>query len=108
MLKEIFDSMHQKDGIEFVPVFFNCNLHSRDMSCDDNFIYYYPFKEDVKSTEFFSTLYGWMIDNSDYMLTFIADDSDISYYIKNQAVKNKVKVYNLLNKVDRKKLFFTS
>jgi hypothetical protein len=43
----------------------------------------------------YRTLYKWTVDNSNYMLTYYIDDSDITINVLEMAQKKGVKIYNL-------------
>lgn len=65
-----------------------------------------PVKEEIHHNKYYATLYNWMMENCDYMLTFLEDDGDIAFYIKDFAKKKHVKVCNLASAV-HKKVFIT-
>ncbi len=54
-----------------------------------------PFEHEVENKFLYRKLYDYAIENSDYMLTFIDFDDDISTYIAQEAEKRGVKVLNL-------------
>ena len=63
-----------------------------------------PYDEELDPLKTYKTLYGWMIDNSEYMITHYIDDSDICLDIANAAEKSGVKVFNIADKISVNKL----
>ena len=67
-----------------------------------------PFDEELEPLETYKNLYKWMIDNSEYMLTYYIDDSDISLAVVREAEKSGVKIFNLADKISvNKRITFT-
>ena len=54
-----------------------------------------PINEETDPMITYRTLYKWMIDNSDYMLTYCTDDGDITEKVLKTAQKEGLKIYNL-------------
>lgn len=47
----------------------------------------------------YTAFYNWMIEQSDYMITNIADDSDISQFIMQKAKQKGLKIYNFYDEL---------
>ena len=54
----------------------------------------------------YTAFYNWMIEQSDYMITNIADDSDISQFIMQKAKQKGLKIYNFYDELPHEKQEF--
>jgi hypothetical protein len=54
-----------------------------------------PIEGEVDPMITYQTLYGWMIEHSEYMLTYYIDDSDITINVLKNAKKQNIRIYNL-------------
>lgn len=87
------------DDINVFPYFVDVKGNNQDNAV-------IPFKgEKIEAMKLYSTLYEWMAENSNYMLTFLIDDSDITINIKNMAEKKGVRIFNIANYVDKSILY---
>ena len=61
-----------------------------------------PFEDELDPMVTYKTLYGWMIDNSEYMITYCIDDSDITINVINEAKEKGIKIFNVVDKLPNK------
>ena len=47
----------------------------------------------------YTSFYNWMIEQSEYMFTNIADDSDISQFVLQKAKQKELKIFNIYDEL---------
>ena len=50
----------------------------------------------------YTSFYNWMIEQSEYMFTNIADDSDISQFVLQKAKQKGLKIFNIYDELPHK------
>ena len=60
-----------------------------------------PFNEGIENRCLYRTLYNYAIENSDYMITYLKYDDDISCYVAEEAEKKGVEIINIADMFER-------
>ena len=82
IMEQICNSVKDSLGIKLIYVY------------DDRLIS--PLTSPPSFDSLYTAFYNWMIEQSDYMITNIADDSDISQFIMQKAKQKGLKIYNFM------------
>ena len=97
IMEQIFNSVKDSLGIKLIYVY-----EDRLISPPNGFMPYSvsesisPLTSPPSFDSLYTAFYNWMIEQSDYMITNIADDSDISQFIMQKAKQKGLKIYNFM------------
>ena len=96
-MEQICNSVKDSLGIKLIYVY-----EDRLISPPNGFMPYSvsesisPLTSPPSFDSLYTAFYNWMIEQSDYMITNIADDSDISQFIMQKAKQKGLKIYNFM------------
>ena len=97
IMEQICNSVKDSLGIKLIYVY-----EDRLISPPNGFMPYSvsesisPLTSPPSFDSLYTAFYNWMIEQSDYMITNIADDSDISQFIMQKAKQKGLKIYNFM------------
>ena len=97
IMEQICNSVKDSLGIKLIYVY-----DDRLISPPNGFMPYSvsesisPLTSPPSFDSLYTAFYNWMIEQSDYMITNIADDSDISQFIMQKAKQKGLKIYNFM------------
>ena len=97
IMEQICNSVKDSLGIKLIYVY-----EDRLISPPNGFMPYSvsesisPLTSPPSFDSLYTAFYNWMIEQSDYMITNIADDSDISQFIMQKKKKKGLKIYNFM------------
>ena len=97
IMEQICNSVKDSLGIKLIYVY-----EDRLISPPNGFMPYSvsesisPLTSPPSFDSLYTAFYNWMIEQSDYMITNIADDSDISQFIMQNAKQKGLKIYNFM------------
>ena len=97
IMEQICNSVKDSLGIKLIYVY-----EDRLISPPNGFMPYSvsesisPLTSPPSFDSLYTAFYNWMIEQSDSMITNIADDSDISQFIMQNAKQKGLKIYNFM------------
>ena len=66
-----------------------------------------PLPSSPSPDTLFTSFYNWIIEQSEYMFTNIADDSDISQFVLQKAKQKGLKIFNIYDELPYKPMSST-
>ena len=103
IMEQICNSVKDSLGIKLIYVY-----EDRLISPPNGFVPYSvsesisPLTSPPSFDSLYTAFYNWMIEQSDYMITNIADDSDISQFIMQKEKQKGLKIFNIYDELPHK------
>ena len=103
IMEQICNSVKDSLGIKLIYVY-----EDRLISPPNGFVPYSisesisPLPSSPSLDTLYTSFYNWMIEQSEYMFTNIADDSDISQFVLQKAKQKGLKIFNIYDELPHK------
>lgn len=69
---------------------------------------YCPFDKRIDNDKLYETIYNYAIENSEYMITYLKYDDDISKHIAERAEKKNIKILNIADDFEKMLIYNTA